>query len=102
MLCECPPLQQQPQLWGSLLKALMGFLEQQQGAGPFRDEEDDQADEGLSEAAAVYTSAYARLAYAAKAEPDPLPRIQDSRQYLVTQLAGFSQVEPVADSASAH
>ena len=92
VLCECPTLQTQAAapLWGALLNALLGFLvqRQQSNGGDAAGDDDDAAEEG----AGGYASAYARLAHAAKADPDPLPGVNDARGFLATSLSTFSQV----------
>ena len=42
--------------------------------------------------AAIFGASYARLANAAREDPDPLPEVQDARRYLASALEGFSKV----------
>ena len=40
---------------------------------------------------AIFGASYARLANAAREDPDPLPEVQDARRFLAASLEAFSK-----------
>ena len=94
VLCESPALQspEAAPLWGSLLQALLDFLQQQATSGGAADADAGHEGSAAEEGFGGYTSSYARLGNAAKEDPDPLPGIADTNKYLAASLASSAQV----------
>ena len=117
VLCDCTALQmpEAAGLWGQLLQALLGQLENLTAAEEVwpmsitgflmptpRNHRALQLeqfvmtqggeDEGDDQEFSSYSAAYARLHNAAHIDPDPLPEVMDAKRYLAESLGRMSQV----------
>ncbi len=106
-LAEAPPLQAEgaAPAWGALLDALLRRLggAPAAGAGAPAGGDENEAPEAPEEVSG-YAAAYAKLHYAARAEPDPLPEAGEARGELAQRLAAAGAAAPgrIARRIAAH
>lgn len=97
ILCDCPTILSDKNVWGQLLTILVSYIEGVTANGGGHG--DDPA--GLDGDAMVgYSAAYAQLHHAQRKEVDPLPNIADVREYLATSLCELSHQHPLASVIS--